>query len=92
MMTPEEIIRLITTFLQDHVYRFNIADVPPIVFGWMREHPGQTVFHIVNGVMVFTPGALTVPLLASMGWATSGPVGSESQLCLLAEVDLMLMS
>lgn len=91
-MTPEEIIRLITTFLQDHVYRFNIADVPPIVFRWMREHPGQTVFHIVNGVMVFTPGALTVPLLASMGWATSGPVGSESQLCLLAEVDLILMS
>ncbi|KFY32997.1 hypothetical protein V495_08530 [Pseudogymnoascus sp. VKM F-4514 (FW-929)] len=77
MMTAEEIIRLITTFLQDHVYRFNIADVPPIVFGWMREHPGKTVFHIVNGVMVFTPGALTVPLLASMGWATSGPVGSS---------------
>lgn len=91
-MTPEEILRLIMMFLQDQVFRFNIADVPPIIFGWMREHPGQTVFHIANGILIFTPAALTGPLLASMGWGAAGPTAGKCRPFLPADLDLILIS
>ncbi|KFZ07988.1 hypothetical protein V502_09630 [Pseudogymnoascus sp. VKM F-4520 (FW-2644)] len=52
-------------------------DVPPFIFDWMRAHPGQAVFYVVNGILVFTPAALTGPLLTSMGWGASGPVAGS---------------
>lgn len=77
MMTMEEILQIIREFSQDVVLRFNTRDVPPFIFDWMRAHPGQAVFYIVNGFLVFTPAALTGPLLTSMGWGASGPVAGE---------------
>ncbi|KFZ03520.1 hypothetical protein V501_09356, partial [Pseudogymnoascus sp. VKM F-4519 (FW-2642)] len=45
-------------------------------------HPRQSAFMIVNGILIFTPAALTSPLLATMGLATmgfgsSGPVAGS---------------
>lgn len=76
-MTLEEILRIIKDFFQGVVLQFNISDVPPFIFDWMRAHPGQTVFYVVNGVLVFTPAFLTGPVLASMGWGASGPTAGE---------------
>ena len=76
-MTLEEILRIIKKFFQDVVLCFNVKDVPSFVFDWMRAHPGQTVFYVVNGVLVFTPAFLTGPILASMGWGASGPAAGE---------------
>lgn len=59
------------------VFRFSVTDVPAVVFEWITAHPGQTVLLVVNGVVIFTPAALTGPLIASMGWGASGPVAGE---------------
>ena len=59
------------------VFRFSVTNVPAVVFEWITAHPGQTALLVVNGVVIFTPAALTVPVLASMGWGASGPVAGE---------------
>lgn len=83
MMTLEEILQIIRDFFQDVVLRFNVRDVPPLIFEWMKAHPGQTVFYVVNGVLVFTPAFLTGPILASMGWVASGPAAGECSVVLV---------
>lgn len=48
------------------------------VLDWIAAHPYQTAFHIVNGVIICTPAAATVPFLAALGFGTTGPVAGRS--------------
>lgn len=48
------------------------------VLDWIAAHPYQTAFHIVNGVIVCTPAAASVPFLAALGFGTLGPTGGKS--------------
>lgn len=59
------------------VFRFNVTEVPAVVLEWIAAHPGQTGLFVVNGVLFFTPAALTGPLLATMGFGATGPVAGE---------------
>lgn len=45
-----------------------------VVLDWITAHPYQTAFHIVNGVIICTPAAATVPFLSAMGFGTAGPI------------------
>mgnify|MGYP001584153750 FL=1 len=63
--------------LMSQVFRFSITEVPATVIEWIAAHPGQTALLAVNGVVIFTPAALTAPLLATMGFGASGPVAGE---------------
>ncbi|KAJ9666695.1 hypothetical protein H2201_003099 [Coniosporium apollinis] len=40
---------------------------------YVKEHPYQTAFHIVNGVIYFTPATLTYPVLSLLGFTSHGP-------------------
>jgi hypothetical protein len=59
------------------VLRFSVGDVPAVVLRWITAHPGQSALLVANGVLIFTPAALTGPLLATMGFGASGPVAGE---------------
>ncbi|ELR02185.1 hypothetical protein GMDG_00978 [Pseudogymnoascus destructans 20631-21] len=59
------------------VFRFNISDVPSVALEWIVAHPGQTAILVIEGVGIFTPAALSGPLLASMGFGATGPVAGS---------------
>lgn len=44
------------------------------VLDWITAHPYQTAFHVVNGVIICTPAAATVPFLSALGYGASGPI------------------
>lgn len=48
------------------------------VLDWISAHPYQTAFHVVNGAIICTPAAASVPLLAALGFGTTGPVAGMS--------------
>jgi hypothetical protein len=48
------------------------------IFDWITEHPYQTALHVVNGVVLWTPAALTVPFFSAIGFGTAGPAASMS--------------
>lgn len=45
---------------------------------WIAAHPYQTVFHVVNGVVLLTPAAATVPFFNALGLSAGGPVAGKS--------------
>lgn len=49
------------------------ADLPLLLKAWITAHPYQTALHVVNGVVLFTPAAATVPILAGLGFTSVGP-------------------
>lgn len=51
--------------------------VPSDVLAWIAANPGQSAFLVTNGILIFTPAALTAPLLATMGFGAAGPVAGE---------------
>ncbi|KAF2624654.1 hypothetical protein BU25DRAFT_413201 [Macroventuria anomochaeta] len=48
------------------------------VLCWISAHPYQTAFHVVNGFIICTPAAATVPFLAALGFSTTGPVAGTA--------------
>ncbi|MCJ1378291.1 hypothetical protein MMC17_001388 [Xylographa soralifera] len=40
---------------------------------WIKEHPYQTAFYVVNGIVFIAPGLITAPLLGLMGFGSLGP-------------------
>jgi hypothetical protein len=44
---------------------------------WIAAHPYQTLFHVVNGVVLLTPAAATVPFFAALGIPAGGPVAGK---------------
>jgi hypothetical protein len=62
---------------QSLVLQFSVGDVPAVVLRWITAHLGQSALLVANGVPIFTPAALTGPLLATMGFGASGPVTGE---------------
>ncbi|CAA9963312.1 hypothetical protein PTMSG1_06680 [Pyrenophora teres f. maculata] len=45
---------------------------------WITAHPYQTVFHVVNGVILLTPAAATVPFFSALGLSAGGPVAGST--------------
>ena len=39
---------------------------------WAKAHPYQVAFHTVGGLMVFTPGIITMPALTAVGYGVEG--------------------
>ena len=55
----------------ENIFRIAVSSVPEIV-QWVAEHPGQTTFFIISGVVFFAPFLITVPVLRSLGFTASG--------------------
>jgi hypothetical protein len=80
-MSLQIIQQVVSGTAQSQVFRISITSVPDVVRRWIAAHPGQSALLLTNGILIFTPAALTGPLLASMGFGASGPVaGKQSQL------------
>ncbi|KAH0558469.1 hypothetical protein GP486_004874 [Trichoglossum hirsutum] len=41
---------------------------------YIKAHPYQTTFHVVNGIVYFYPGVAWVPLVRSLGFSLNGPM------------------
>ncbi|KAF1834880.1 hypothetical protein BDW02DRAFT_568559 [Decorospora gaudefroyi] len=54
-----------------NVNRMSAAE--PLI-AWIAAHPYQTFFHVVNGVVLLTPAAATVPFFSALGMTAGGPV------------------
>ena len=80
-MNLQVIQQAASTLVQSQAFRFSITNVPAVVHKWITANPGQTALLISNGILIFTPAALTGPLLATMGFGASGPVASQCSSC-----------
>jgi hypothetical protein len=49
------------------------------VLEWIAAHPYQTFFHVVNGVILVTPAAATVPIFSLLGFSSLGPVAGSAR-------------
>ncbi|KAI9851902.1 MAG: hypothetical protein M1824_002452, partial [Vezdaea acicularis] len=73
-MSLQVIQRAVSGIVLSPVFRVSITNVPAVVHRWITANPGQSALLITNGILIFTPAALTGPLLATMGFGASGPV------------------
>lgn len=64
-------------------YEIDYADLPEEIKSWIIEHPYQTTFYIVNGIVFFYPQLITGPVLWSLGWTSAGPRAGKSAPCAL---------
>lgn len=62
---------------KDQLIAIEYSKLPQEVLDWMKEHPHQTVFHVVSGVVFFAPGVIATPLLGWLGFSASGPVAGK---------------
>ena len=44
---------------------------------WISAHPYQTFLHVVNGVVLLTPAAATIPFFSALGLSAGGPVAGQ---------------
>jgi hypothetical protein len=52
---------------KEQIHQVNYEELPEETTKWIKEHPYQTAFYVVNGVVFFAPGLLTTPLLTVLG-------------------------
>jgi hypothetical protein len=51
---------------------------------YIKAHPYQTAFHVVNGIVYFYPGVAWVPLVRLLGFSPSGPMAGKNTTLALA--------
>jgi hypothetical protein len=73
---PIPLVEILTKYLLSEI-PLSQAVTPAVVHRWITANPGQSALLITNGILIFTPAALTGPLLATMGFGASGPVAGE---------------
>lgn len=76
-MSLQIIQQATSSIVQGQTFRFSVTNVPAVVHKWVTANPGQAALLIGNGILIFTPAALTGPLLATMGFGASGPVAGS---------------
>ena len=67
-MSLQVIQQAVSGIAQSRVFRVSITNVPAVVHRWTATNPGQSALIIANGILIFTPAAVTGPLLATMGF------------------------
>lgn len=77
---------------QEAIRRFNYAidattkahygALPADAWNWMKANPEKVAFHVVNGVIIFSPEIVSKPLLWSLGFMSNGPRVGKSFQCL----------
>ncbi len=76
-MSLKVIQSAVSGLVQSPVFQVSIKNVPAVVQKWIIANPRQSALLITNGILIFTPAALTGPLLATMGFGPLGPVAGE---------------
>jgi hypothetical protein len=68
--------------IKNSVLMVELSKLPSDLLDWIKEHPGDTVFYVVSGVVFFYPAIVSGPLLELLGFAAKGPVGGMLFLCI----------
>lgn len=55
------------------VFQAEWKDLPVDAHNWIKEHPYQTAFYVMNGIVFFAPAASSGPILWILGFADKGP-------------------
>ncbi|KAI9869215.1 MAG: hypothetical protein M1813_000003 [Trichoglossum hirsutum] len=63
--------------IKNSVLMVELSKLPSDLLDWIKEHPGDTVFYVVSGVVFFYPAIVSGPLLELLGFAAKGPVGGS---------------
>ena len=45
---------------------------------YIKAHPYQSAFHVVNGIVYFYPGVAWVPLVRLLGFSPNGPIAGKN--------------
>lgn len=53
---------------------FSLKEMQDWLISWIKDHPCQTTFLVVGGVVIIAPGVVTGPFLASLGLSVGGPI------------------
>ncbi|CAD6448559.1 5d558a13-fd05-4f23-bccc-fffb150ad03d [Sclerotinia trifoliorum] len=54
------------------IYEIEWKDLPVDIQDYIREHPWQSAFYVVNGVVFFAPAISSGPILWALGYAGKG--------------------
>ncbi|KAF2821361.1 hypothetical protein CC86DRAFT_103096 [Ophiobolus disseminans] len=52
----------------------SLEQILELIKQWIKAHPYQSIFHIVNGAIILSPAIATVPALAGLGLGAGGPI------------------
>ena len=52
-----------------------LEELPAETLRYIQENPGQTLFYVVNGVVLYSPGLVYGPILDALGWGAVGVRG-----------------
>ncbi|KAF7947731.1 hypothetical protein EAE96_008811 [Botrytis aclada] len=55
------------------VYQIEWRKLAVDIQNWIKEHPYQTSFYVVNGIVFFAPAASSGPVLWALGFSGKGP-------------------
>ncbi|KAJ8060456.1 hypothetical protein OCU04_010781 [Sclerotinia nivalis] len=55
------------------IYEIEWKDLSVDIQHYIQEHPYQTAFYVVNGIVFFAPAASSGPILWALGFAGKGP-------------------
>ncbi|MCJ1283043.1 hypothetical protein MMC26_002370 [Xylographa opegraphella] len=55
-----------------------IIDYSVEIKDWIQQHPYQTVFYVVNGLVFVAPGLVTTPVLGLIGFGSFGPKAASA--------------
>jgi hypothetical protein len=59
------------------IRQIEIQRAPSHVLEWIRANPRQSALIVINGIIIFTPGAITGPVLGALGFGAQGPIAGE---------------
>ncbi|RAL65584.1 hypothetical protein DID88_005256 [Monilinia fructigena] len=55
------------------IYEITWRDLSIDIQNWIQEHPYQTAFYVVNGIVFFAPATSSGPILWALGFTSKGP-------------------
>ncbi|KAB8297916.1 hypothetical protein EYC80_001699 [Monilinia laxa] len=55
------------------IYEIAWKDLSIDIQNWIQEHPYQTAFYVVNGIVFFAPATSSGPVLWALGFTSKGP-------------------
>ncbi|TGO33879.1 hypothetical protein BHYA_0223g00110 [Botrytis hyacinthi] len=70
-------------------YKIEWEHLPNRLKNWILEHPWQTAFHIVNGVVIFTPAGASGLILRALGFTSIGPKAASFASFLQSKIGLV---
>ncbi|PQE10308.1 integral component of membrane protein [Rutstroemia sp. NJR-2017a WRK4] len=70
-------------------YQTTWDDLPQTIKDWIKAHPYQTAFHVVNGIVFFAPSAASGPVLWILGYTSAGPRAASFASLLQSKIGLV---